>query len=347
MAVLSHLPESVAVRFGTRRCGVSRNFRTRGTACPPRSRVIQLRHLRYFVKIVEAGSFSRAAATIFVAQPALSQQIAELEEELGVVLLHRSARGVRPTPAGDALYREASTILRHVEKIPEIVRFTGGEVEGNVTLGMASTLASFLAGAFMKACKVALPKVALSFVTEDSMTLKTRLDAHSLDLAVLFEEEPTPGLVRTPLFRQRFYLVDRKRLAGNPKSVSLERVAQLPLVLPSLPNGTRVLLDRLFAAAGLQPQVAAEANQLHGILSAVQSGIGAAILPNGDFTATMGRRAVVTTPIEPPIHNTAYVVSSDRASLTRAGEAVRDFLRPFMHRLIEDDMPPGMERVAD
>ena len=64
------------------------------------------------MKIVEAGSFSRAATMVFVAQPALSQQIAELEDELGVVLLNRSPRGVQPTPAGDALYLEACAILR-------------------------------------------------------------------------------------------------------------------------------------------------------------------------------------------------------------------------------------------
>ena len=65
---------------------------------------MQLRHLRYFVKIVEAGSFSRAAATIHRRpQPALSQQIAELEEQLGVKILLRTARGVRMTPAGEAL----------------------------------------------------------------------------------------------------------------------------------------------------------------------------------------------------------------------------------------------------
>ena len=66
--------------------------------------MIQLRHLRYFVGIVDAGSLSRAATTLYVAQPALSQQMAELEQALGVALLHRSARGVRPTPAGDVLY---------------------------------------------------------------------------------------------------------------------------------------------------------------------------------------------------------------------------------------------------
>jgi len=77
--------------------------------------MIQLRHLRYFVGIVDAGSLSRAATTLYVAQPALSQQMAELEQELGLPLLHRSARGVRPTPAGEVLYREAQAILRHME----------------------------------------------------------------------------------------------------------------------------------------------------------------------------------------------------------------------------------------
>ena len=72
----------------------------------------KLRHLRYFVGIVDAGSLSRAAQTLFVAQPTLSQQMTELEDDLGVPLLLRSVRGVKPTPAGEALYREASRILQ-------------------------------------------------------------------------------------------------------------------------------------------------------------------------------------------------------------------------------------------
>jgi LysR family nitrogen assimilation transcriptional regulator len=80
---------------------------------------MQLRHLCYFVKIVDAGSISRAATTIHVAQPALSQQIAELEEQLGLALLQRSARGVRPTKAGEVLYREAVSILKQVEQLSQ------------------------------------------------------------------------------------------------------------------------------------------------------------------------------------------------------------------------------------
>ena len=83
---------------------------------------MKLRQLRYFVTIVDAGSFSRAAQVAHVAQPALSQQIADLEDQLGVSLLQRSARGVNATAAGERLYVEASAILRRVERLPEVVR---------------------------------------------------------------------------------------------------------------------------------------------------------------------------------------------------------------------------------
>jgi LysR family nitrogen assimilation transcriptional regulator len=78
---------------------------------------------------------------IHVAQPALSQQIADLEARLGVPLLHRSARGVRPTAAGEALYREATSIIGRIEELPAIVRSTDGEIAGTVPLGMSATLA--------------------------------------------------------------------------------------------------------------------------------------------------------------------------------------------------------------
>ena len=93
---------------------------------------MQLRHLRYFVGIVDAGSFSRAAESIHVAQPALSQQIAELERELGVTLFVRSARGVQPTPAGKALYNEAQQILRRTEQLSSVIRAVAPFLAGNI-----------------------------------------------------------------------------------------------------------------------------------------------------------------------------------------------------------------------
>jgi DNA-binding transcriptional LysR family regulator len=111
------------------------------------------RHLYYFVRIVEAGSFSQAARTIHVAQPALSQQIAELEASLGVPLLQRSARGVKPTAAGQKFYDEASSILRKYENLPSLVRSNSGKVDGRVSLGMPASLSTTLVGPFIEACK--------------------------------------------------------------------------------------------------------------------------------------------------------------------------------------------------
>jgi len=308
---------------------------------------VQLRHLRYFVSIVEAGSFSRAAATIRVAQPALSQQLAELEREIGVALLVRGARGVRPTAAGDVLYREAVAILGRVGQLRGIVRSSGGEVEGVVNLGITSLLAASLSGPFIAACRAALPKVALRLATGDSLQLRSRVEARTLDIGLVFEDDPAPGFARRPLFRQCLYLIRRGPLASNgPASLSVRDLASVPLVLPTPSNVTRIKLDRAFAAAGVVPKVAAEADLVSGILSAVQADIGDTIMPKGDLSEFQGCDDLTPIPIEPAIHLTAAVVAADDALLTRAGEAVRDLLSSFVESRLFGARGPGAEWIG-
>lgn len=307
---------------------------------------MQLRHLRYFVKIVDAGSFSRAAALIHVAQPALSQQIAELEIDLGVTLLQRSARGVRPTAAGEALYREASDILRQMEQLPGIVRSTAGEIAGVVTLGMSSTLAARVAGPFIEACRIALPKVNQRLVTGDSLQIKARIESGEVDLGVVFEDRPTPGFARRALFRQKLYLVRRAGAAGSANTVSMSRLAKLSLILPAQPNVTRLLLDRVFREAGISPAMVAEVDVLSSMLSAVQSGVGEAIIPNGDVSEISGFGDLRSLAIEPPVYLIAAVVASADRPLPIAAEAVRSLFADFMRDRLTENPPPGAEWIA-
>jgi|SRR5271170_6215321 LysR family transcriptional regulator, nitrogen assimilation regulatory protein len=307
---------------------------------------MKLRQLRYYVKIVERGSFSRAAVDLHVAQPALSQQIAELEQLLGVSLLHRNARGVRATAAGEALYAEAVEILRRIERLPGIVRSARGELEGTVTLGMSSTLAAVLAGPFMEANKKVLPKVGLRFVTHDSESLRSRVADQKLDLAVVFEDEPVTGFARTPLFRQRLYLVQRRKTPRSPPSITLARLAERPLVLPAHPNIVRALLDRAFEAARVSPQTAAELDVFPSILSAVESGLGDTILPKGDFSDAPGNTKVFAIPIEPPLYLTASLISSNSGIPTRAVEAVQADFVGFARRHLETHPVPGAEWIG-
>jgi LysR family nitrogen assimilation transcriptional regulator len=307
---------------------------------------MQFRQLRYFVKIVEAGSFSRAASVVHVAQPALSQQVAELEQRLGVALLQRSARGVRPTAAGDVLYKEASAILHQLDQLPNVVRSSTDEPEGTVKLAFVSSLAPGLVG-FLDECREAFPKVVIRVSDGDSLTLERKIASASVDLAILYEDAFTTALMRKPLFRQKLFLVSRQPVADPGNAVSLERVAELPLVLPATTNGRRVLLERVFAEAKLTPNVVLEADSLVSEIWAVRNEVGCTILPVGDLSNFGPNAFAKPTLIEPPIYLTCSIVYSADFPLTNAGEAVRDSLLAFIKRRVSETGMPGAEWIRE
>jgi LysR family transcriptional regulator, nitrogen assimilation regulatory protein len=300
---------------------------------------MQFRQLRYFVKIVDAGSFSRAASLIHIAQPALSQQIAELEGRLGVSLLQRSARGVRPTPAGEILYREASAILKQLEQLPGIVRSSNGVAQGTVRLGLASLLGPALVGGFVGACRGALSQVNLKLAVSDSAALREKLGSQSLDLALVFEDDLDSAFARQPLYRQRLYLFYPQAMAVGP-CVSLADLATLPLILPSPPNLARECLDRTFSRAGLKPNLIAEVDDFSSILSTLRTGMGTTVFPKGDLTE-LGDGISGPALIEPPLHMTVSILSSSDITLSQAAEAVRLLLHTFIEHHVRDKRPPG------
>ncbi|MBA1139462.1 MULTISPECIES: LysR substrate-binding domain-containing protein [Mesorhizobium] len=296
---------------------------------------MQLRHLRYFVSIVDAGSFTRAAAAIRVAQPALSQQIAELEAGLGVTLLHRSVRGISPTQVGRVFYQEAVFVLRRMDQLRDIVRSTEGEPEGSVGLGMPSALAASLVSPLVRACRAALPKVTLRLVIGDFSRIRSLIESHALDIGTVFEDTLTLGVVRKALFRQRLYLIRPDNGEDVAPSVSLEELTTLPLVLPARPHTTRNALDRTFAAAGVAPNCVAEVDTCDYAIALVKAGIGCAIVPKGNVSVLPGCEGMKTVVIDPPIYLTACLISSGDMPLTSAAEAVSILIATQLERLFQ------------
>jgi LysR family transcriptional regulator, nitrogen assimilation regulatory protein len=305
---------------------------------------MQFRQLRYFVKIVEAGSLSRAASVVHVAQPALSQQVAELEERLGVALLQRSARGVRPTAAGEIFYKEASAILRQLDQLPGTVRSSSGEPEGTVNLGFVSSLAPRLVG-FLDKCREAFPKVVIRVSDGDSLSLESKISSATVDLAILYEDAFITPLTRIPIYKQKLFVVSCQPVADPQNVITLERVAELPLVLPGATNGRRALIERIFAEAKLKPNVVLEADSLVSEMWSVRNDVGCTILPVGDLSNFGPYAFAKPAAIEPPIFLTCSIVYSADFPLTTAGEAVRDVLVDFIkHRVSQTDMP-GAELI--
>jgi LysR family transcriptional regulator, regulatory protein for tcuABC len=255
-------------------------------AAPVNLPPMELRQLRYFARVVELGSMSRAALDLGVVQSALSQQISRLEGELSTRLLQRSAKGVSPTEAGLAFFREAQLALRHVDEASRAAQ--QARLSGSVSVGLAPTTASVLGLPLLRAMRERYPDVRLHMVESLSGHLAAMLNARQLDLAVLFDTHPARRWSVTPLLEEKLFLI-QARVAGRklPATIRLRDLRGMPLILPSPGHGLRSTLDTAFARVRLKPEVSTEIDSLTMLMDAVSGGLGATLQP----WAALGRFA--------------------------------------------------------
>jgi len=256
---------------------------------------VELRQLRYFVRVVELGSMGRAALDLGVVTSALSQQISRLEGELSTRLLQRGAGGVKPTDAGLAFLRQAQLALRHADAAASAAQ--QARLAGQVSVGLAPTTAAVLGLPFLEAMRARYPDVRLHLVESLSGHLATMLNARQLDLALLFQGEASRRWSVQHLLDEHLFVIAARHLPGlpaaNPKAarrapesraegvapVRLAQLADLPLILPSGPHGLRALLNTAFARARIKPRVVAEIDGLALLMDAVRAGLGATVQP--------------------------------------------------------------------
>ncbi len=243
---------------------------------------MDLRQLEYFVRVAEMGGFSRAASALGVAQSALSRQIRLLEVELRQNLLQRNGRGAVPTDAGTLLLEHARGILHQVERAQDELARQRGGLAGRVSLGLPPSVARALAVPLMRAFQRALPQARLSITEALSASMQEQITSGRLDLAVLYNAQPLPGLEIAPLATEELVLVQRARDvppgADTVQPVTLRALAAWPLVIPSWPNAIRMHVEAEMAAAGVRPEVALEIDGVTTILDLVEEGAGCAVL---------------------------------------------------------------------
>jgi LysR family tcuABC transcriptional regulator len=247
---------------------------------------LELRQLRYFVRVIEHGSMGRAAMELGVVTSTLSQQISRLESELSTRLLQRTANGVVPTDAGLAFWRQAQLALRHVDDAAHAAQHA--RLSGHVSVGMAPSTTGVLGLAFMRAMRERYPDVRLRMVESLSGHLSGMLNARQIDLAILFQSDNIKRFSATPLLDERLFVIAAASFEPMPKTrtTKLAHIAKLPMILPSGPHGLRSLLDTAFARASIEPNIVAEIDGLAMLMDAVGGGLGLTIQPG----AALARR---------------------------------------------------------
>lgn len=241
---------------------------------------MELRHLRYFLAVAKAQNFSQAAEDLHVSQPTLSQQIKQLEEELGTPLFNRLGRYTQLTEAGKIFEKYAEDSLRAVKwgqkQIDELQKLQ----QGDLRIGVIHTFNTSLIPPIVASFYSKYPGIRISVEEGPTQTIEKNLCLGNLDMGVAFSPSLTPEIVAEPLFEEEFVLVVRKdHPLANKKKLEFKKLQELPLILVNENMATRKMINKFFIEAGIPATVHVETSTIEVIMRIVAQSDLASIVP--------------------------------------------------------------------
>lgn len=259
---------------------------------------ITLRQLRYFVTIARERTLSRASQRLGVAQPALSQNLAALEDALGAPLFARHAKGVTLLPAGQRLLIEAQRLLDEVDALPAVVAGEGAVPRGRVRVAVAGSLSGVIVAPLLALAAERLPRVELVLTDGLSLDVRRQLQAGALDLALMPGGSGLYGVESEPLFEEHFLLFGAPAvIARLPRRLTLAQALAQPQVALDRSHDLRQLIERAAESAGLQTQIVHELNSPPMLMSVAASGACCTIMPLGPSHDAVASGALAGRPI--------------------------------------------------
>lgn len=315
---------------------------------------MELRTLRYFIAVLEAGSLSRAAGSLYVAQPALTAQIKKLEDELGAQLFERSHAGVTPTPAGLLLYDDARRLLSDADAVRDrVLRLPTGP-EGSVTVALPLLLVSLLMGPVLAALKRSHPRIRVFVLDGLSLTVQQAMLERQADIGILVDTPTLEGLHCRPLAREALYFCGHdpegrvlpllrhprgrgKGATQRPPEIAARDALRQPLVLQS----RRFVLRRYVEEAARELDVSLDIVHEHDSARVIRSlylcGAGFTVTPACSLHESkhLGPGWVLARMVRPELARTYTLTTSSRKPESRAAQVVLHAIAHEVRRLIE------------
>jgi len=286
---------------------------------------MDLRRLAFLVRVIDAGSTTRAVESLRIAQPALSQHLLLLERHYGAPLLLRSKRGVTPTPAGHVVYRHARMLERQLDEARAEVHAVSGAPAGRVTIGIAPhSPARALTQPLLHAVREKYPDILIHVNENFEGVLAADLLLERMDMAFTYEIVPRPGLRYEALLSEPLLLIGRASVLEDvPAAWQPERLRDIPVLLPGASHALRQLADAVFSAAQVRPRLIAEIESFATLASAARMGLGAIVVPRSVAEDLAQRDNLMVRPFgEPDIHITLSLCVTTQDKLSAAARIV-------------------------
>jgi LysR family cyn operon transcriptional activator len=247
---------------------------------------MEIRQLNYFIKAAELLHFTEAAAASFVTQSTLSQQIKQLEEELGMLLFDRIGKQVRLTEAGNVFLLHARQIILDIKKSKQAIFELANMVNGELRIGVTYAFSSLLLPALTPFSEK-YPGIMIHVEYGTAGELENKLRLADLDIILAFHEQADgEGLEMQPLFSSRIMMVvSKKNALAKLNKITLRELGKLEMILPSNGFSSRDLLNEIFRKNKISPNIKIEMNDVHSLLSMVES---------GNWVTIINEKAIIT-----------------------------------------------------
>lgn len=298
---------------------------------------MDIKQLNYFVHVAELRSFSKAAAVLAMAQPALSRQIRSLEGELGAHLFYRNGRGVVVTEAGERLLGFARTMVEQAERIKTDLTMLRDHPSGTVRLGVPPTVGQVLVPSLVRDIRKRQPDISLKISEGFSGYVYEWLMAGRLDLAIIYDAPRSGNLMTDKLVTEHLFLIEpgsNGTSRGPP--VHFDELAKLPLILPSRPHGLRILIDTVAARAGVTLNVEYEVDVASAMFELVESGVCYTVQPFAAvYRMVDDGRLSARRIIEPMVTRTMVMATTTQRPLSLAARTVLDVIKKDVKSLVD------------
>ncbi|TXH74781.1 MAG: LysR family transcriptional regulator [Thiothrix sp.] len=285
---------------------------------------MDLKQLRYFQEIVRLGSFTKAAETLHVAQPAISVAIRKLEAELELQLFQRHDRKVSLTAEGERLWLHTQQILQAVDDARLEMQELKGLSKGVVRVGIPGMMGSYYFPPVLMAFRHRYPHISLQVIEGGTWQLQQMLETAQLDLAVIVQDFLPATLEARVIVREEMrVVVGREHPLAQQAAVSIEDFFKEELVLFRNGYFHRKIVDRLAATVGIEPVIGFETNLIPLIKSIIKQGFGISTLL---AMALENDPELVDLPFTEPVWLDLYIAWRRNGYLSRANQAFVDFL---------------------
>jgi LysR family transcriptional regulator, nitrogen assimilation regulatory protein len=289
--------------------------------------VIDSRRLLLFYHVAQAGSLSKAEATLFIPQPAISRHLSRLEEDLGVKLLERHGRGVALTSFGEILFRQAETILQDMALTLEEIDLAKHRPVGKVSISASSVVMSMFMPDIVRRFINKFPEVELTAIQAISGEVYNQLVSGRVDVAIVMQV-PTKhkfGLIKL-LEEPMYVVVSKSHKLGAQTGLKRAELRELELALPTSPNGMRGIIDNYLAAGNVELRPHLQMDSVPLTAEILLDGRFGTIMPASSIAREFSADRYTALPLAPALTRTLYAARRQEEGRSPYVDALMDIV---------------------